>query len=467
MNRRSSKGTFMNSRHTLPTKRDLAGHTLRATIVLGFLGTLGLAGCADQGDLASPTGGAPGGAGRAAPGAVMPDVISETSGLRWEKIRDITEFGEYSPEPVQNESPAPDTGPGMNREELLATSVEELATRFRPILQIGTGEYRTSWDDSMRLASRMKETLVSGMRERSGAGPMSATGVPRTAQVERISREVVDSTRGETRQNWSEHAGKSPYNRIASMQFRETPNNRVEVGHCTCFKLINHHTCVTAAHCLWNYREKKWLWPHSVTFGAGSSSPLPTIDPKVHPYGRIISTDYYNNSQRRSHFDYALLRFRGTLTWEPRAFESQRPPVQPNVPLGYYDVGYFGWTELLLPALNVRSWTAGFPRDTTPPGLPPRPPGILRNNGWPYPTMVHSSTGVVWIDPTEVAVVRHDHATELGQSGSPILMGDSSNPTSPVIAIHTGWSNIEGIPINRGVPMTMPLFALMELLAGY
>jgi V8-like Glu-specific endopeptidase len=241
-------------------------------------------------------------------------------------------------------------------------SLEEAAEFLNPITEIGHYTYRPTKEDALEFARNVREAISKRLT-------MEAPGEEAMAGFdEREEREIIPGFGSWSLINSS--AANSPYARIATMD--------QGAGRCTAEKLINHHTAVTAAHCVQDSSEN-WMSRQRIRFAAGSANTANggTGDAEDYlPSGCYARTVPGCWNGVGGTCDYAVLTLRGG------AF---------NAWCDYsdYNVGYFGYTTVNNEYTGMTVRTSGYP-GTPPSGSYPglsyhrRTDGETNNNAWLY-----------------------------------------------------------------------------------
>jgi hypothetical protein len=157
---------------------------------------------------------------------------------------------------------------------------------------------------------------------------------------------------GESRQDISSTAQNQPFTMIGVMMDR-----------CTTFKMINAHTAMTSAHCMFD--EGGWQAKPDIQFAASSATPRGVIPGSCYA---VTVPNGWTEDVGDDEYDYAVIRFREDGVTGGAAC---------NLP--DYDVGAFGFRGVDGCTTDVAGDMAGYPGKNGP-GTPP--PG-----SWVYPTL--------------------------------------------------------------------------------
>jgi V8-like Glu-specific endopeptidase len=125
---------------------------------------------------------------------------------------------------------------------------------------------------------------------------------------------------------------------------------------CTAFKAYNHHTAMTAAHCVHDGPSGGWRTRHQIQFAAGSNrsgglglakNALPSGC-----YGRVVPGGWVSTGERQ--YDYAVLYLHG------------RGGAWCN--FADYNVGYYGYKTVT--GTGISGYVSGYPDAATSPHPP-------------------------------------------------------------------------------------------------
>lgn len=293
-------------------------------------------------------------------------------------------------------------------------SLEEATKILRPKTEIGGVEYTMSDDDAREFAATIQEvarTRRSGSARGSHARPAQASS-SNADGVATIQQKIITGN-VDDRFNINASAGGPPY------------DNHGQLLNCTCFKLLNHHTCVTAAHC--HHTGAVWKQRFDITFRAGSGAPLPSVPKEC--YARTVPGSWTTGQGHDN--DYAVLALRGHLgAWCPQ---------------NTYDVGYLGWHTISTGANPLFVIISGYPSS----GLP---------WGWIYPTLSYEIRWDGYQPSNFPGQIHYWNDTTSGQSGTPVMNNDWS-----VMGIHSGSNAV----LNIGVRLTPSLITTLTSWAGF
>ena len=297
---------------------------------------------------------------------------------------------------------------------------EVLALLFRPIANFGDLEYQLSILDTMQFVRTiLSRPATAAPAEGGGSGPR------RHADFASSLFEVIDS---DDRINVNEEAKSD--SRVGALWDR-----------CTCFKLANHDTCVTNAHCL--FQNGRWKPRADIQFAAGAANvhlsnptfctnypeackPLPVLPPDC--YSLAVPGAWA--SDEHGYFDFGVIALHGRGgAW-----------CNPDD----YNVGYFGYSVLEWSSYGS-AFILGYPS--------PVP------KGWPYPTLTLSDGGYQMPGDLGAVMVHNIDATD-GQSGAPLFQ---KNRLDQVIGIHYGGNSWT----NAAVPMRQALIDFVNAFGGH
>lgn len=232
--------------------------------------------------------------------------------------------------------------------DILDLTLEEAAAMLAPRTEFGGVEWQLSSADKIEFARHVQNTA----REHRAADSRGESGAPGAypsfdEQADDGNEEIASSSQalvvmGESRVSIDGLNGTYPYN------LHGRYGNR-----CTCYKMINNHTCITSAHCL--YDTSGWKTRQNIYFG-GSVAPLPSVPSNC--YARTVASGY--DGTINPDLDYGVIALRGFHgAW---------------CDLNSYNVGNFGWNTVANNETGIATHLSGYPGE----GLP---------YGWTYPTL--------------------------------------------------------------------------------
>lgn len=298
----------------------------------------------------------------------LPPQFVDVEGRSWVRTRQV-DFVPDTGHIPRGDSPAVD---------FAAMTLEEVTEAFRPYQQYGNYEYTISDKDALAFGREMMEVIAAdepvdgssslGM----GMGDIEGDDVavemdpliPKSKTVGGESRTDVHSQRAD----W-------PYRTVAQM---------FDAATCTAFKMINHHTAITAAHCVHNGNTGGWLNRKNLRFGGQTATGKDC-------YGITVPGCWDGDTPS---CDYAVIRLHN---------------VSPHYgcSASRYDVGKLGYNSPSSPVSGISAALMGYPSNKMP-------------SGWSYPTLSYeyrSDTGYVSIwYPDRVF---YDHDSTGGMSGGP------------------------------------------------
>ena len=315
----------------------------------------------------------------------------DPDGKRWIPVRKVVKF---------DDSPPVARAPRNLNGKAATLSDEELAKKLKPImLSVDDIEYTLEDDQALALAREVKEHMRSGRvpdgDSAFGEGEKPVVSTSRTTQNDG----VFD---GESRTNANAFAQNYPWNLIGVMS-----------GSCTIFKMINHYTAVTSAHCV--YDGNGWKTRKKLQFSAGSATPRGELPAQC--YAMTVPSGW-SSDVGDDEYDYAVIRLReggSTGAW---------------CNYNDYNTGYFGYQGVSGCTTNVGGDLAGYPGKGGP-GSPP--PGA-----WVYPTLFNDYRNNGWTScVTYPNHLWYYNDNSGGQSGGPF------------------WSNFSGSYKVRAVNMAI------------
>jgi V8-like Glu-specific endopeptidase len=337
--------------------------------------------------------------------AAQAGIHRDAFGHRWRRVGPVT-YDHNLPTTFRTEN-------ARRLPPIESLTLEDATQRLRPRTEFGGVEYTMLDDDAREFAAAIQE--VARTRKTWGA-PGSLDRPPHVmpnggGPVETVQQAAI--LNGESRFNINASAGGPPY------------DNHGQSVNCTCFKLINNHTCVTAAHCM--HSGTQWGVPRDITFRAGSSAPLPPVPAGC--YARTVPGSWNHTSHDD---DYGVIALHGRLgAW---------------CPLNTYNVGWLGWNTVPNGKSPLFVIISGYP-------------ALDRPVDWVYPTLSYEIRWDGYQPSNAPAQIHYYNDTTEGQSGTAVLNNDWS-----VQGIHSGY---DGGGVNIGVRMTSSLFNTMAGWAGF
>jgi V8-like Glu-specific endopeptidase len=329
--------------------------------------------------------------------------------------------------PVQyvNAKNAPVDDKGADIDMTTMTEME-LVEHLRPRMEYGGHEYRLGDADALQLAKTVRRELVAPSTSGSaGEVPPDVRAAQDVLETDpKLGHDTNSIYDGESRININYAATTYPYNNHAQM---------TGGGHtCTAFKLVNHNTAVTAAHCV--HDGSNWLTRKTLTFQAGSSRPLGTLPANC--YDITVPGCWSGDN---TSCDYAVLRLHSNTAW---------------CNLADYNVGYLGWNDVSSGVSDIKAFLSGYPSDRPLPA------------GWVYPSLAYDYRENGWTSwPTYPDRVWYYNDSTGGQSGT-ALVSFWSDSSWRVRAIHHG--EFCGFSCSGdGRRMTSDLFSWLSSNAGY
>lgn len=355
-------------------------------------------------------------------------VIVDRNGRKWKNNGKVA-YTDMRYEDLEREVSATARldAPGLSLANLEELSDDEAVQLMQPRMEFGNTEFLMEEEDVRGLVRILREAK-NARKARTARGV--STGEDGASMeddavgdgVNGVSQGLIIS--GDQRANNNYRANQYPYSLVGLGHLKASPGVPEERW-CTCFKMLNDYTCITAGHCHW--LNGSWQKRRPITFQAGSSSPRTEL-----PAGCYNRTTWYSGGDDHS-YDIAVLQLRGNGAW---------------CPTSGYTGGWFGWNEPV--SGNMDTWTAGYP--ATPPF------------GWSYPTQTHQSSAL-----TSVAEVgwylAYTHDTTGGQSGAPVVTTWSSGGYR-VRGSHWG-APYASANRNHGIAMWSEIVNLLKGEAGF
>ena len=312
------------------------------------------------------------------------DTFVDEYGWTWHKIATLDSYYDDldGEEPSEEEAQAMPTIGEM--------TIEEIAYEYRPIMEFNYDVYELSEEDAYEMATQMKEAYEAGISPAPADFPLQGEALSESGEATASQEMVLGSDDRSTPQSdtWPE------------MMNAGTDDDG---GRCTAFKMINHHTAITAAHCVytpdvgWETREDWW-------FSADDAFTEP-LDPGC--YSRVVPGGW----TRRNHvkFDFAILRFHGNGEW---------------CNFADYNTGFYGYAGV---DDEDTHQVSGYPASALGGTYPEY--ALDRDEAWTN-----------WAYPNRVL---HRIDTTGGQSGAAILRGDN------------GWDDyVHAVGIHKGSTYT-------------
>jgi V8-like Glu-specific endopeptidase len=347
------------------------------------------------------------------------EAFTDTNGLRWipsGKVR-------YSDGPMTE----PVEGANEHRDEsvLVEMPLEEIKAMYQPYMEIGGVQYTLSDEQAEEFAIKMSQMIQESgsvsIEQQSQEAAISESDTS-ADQDPSASDEAVIGT--DERYNINHHAHRQPYARIAKTWSNDSA--------CTAFKVYNHHTAMTAAHCVHDGPGGGWRTRHQIQFAAGSNrsgglglakNPLPSGC-----YGRVVPGGWVSTRERQ--YDYAVLYLHG------------RNGAWCN--FNDYNVGYYGYKTVT--GNGISGYVAGYAGASTSP-----------NSSW----------GDLWYAARSDAyqadnTIRHTVDTSSGQSGSPFATR-TDDVTSQFMGVHVAGTS----DYNIASRMQSAMITFIQTYAGY
>jgi V8-like Glu-specific endopeptidase len=362
--------------------------------------------------------------------ALAADAFTDINGLRWIATGPV----EYSDGPMIE----PVEGADEYRAEsgLVEMSLEELKAMYQPYMEIGGVQYTLSAEQVDEFATKLFQ-LFQVIRSHPMIGEIGPIGVDQPSQGAESRLRAADVDRDpsagvgpeavfgpDERYKINGQAHRQPYARIA----KTWGGGSV----CTAFKAYNHHTAMTAAHCVHDGPGGGWRTRHQIQFAAGSNrsgglglakNPLPSGC-----YGRVVPGGWVSTRERQ--YDYAVLYLHG------------RGGAWCN--FADYNVGYYGYKTVT--GSGISGYVSGYPGASTSP-----------NASW----------GDLWYAARSDAsqsgnTIRHTVDASGGQSGSPFATR-TDDVTSQFMGIHVAGAS----SYNIASRVQSAMITFIQTYAGY
>jgi hypothetical protein len=341
--------------------------------------------------------------------------FTDERGRTWILVGDA----EISDSQVADSLGGPAAPVAVDLDELIVEmSREEAADMLRPRLEIGGKEYTVSEEDALEFADHVREVVEAGGVDEPAGFPEGVDPVAPVDQEGDVKGRKIINGRGVWIKvnSWADNW---PFNMVATMD--------EGYGRCTAFKAANHHTAVTAGHCV--EQGGYWAARQRIRFGAGSAnrSSGGSGDSKNYLppgcYGRALPTCYGGVAA----CDYAVLYLRGKGA---------------HCELADYDTGYFGYKPVERGAIFVRTRMASYPAD---------PP-------WGgYPSLYFQSRGDGWASGDQL---RYRLDMLPGSSGAPVFDFDEN-----VRAVNVAYCT-DDCQYNIGQKMTTTMWEFIKAYGG-
>jgi len=350
----------------------------------------------------------------------MPAEMVDPDGTRWIKTG-IAKIDPNGP-PIRHQIPE---SPKSGRDLVGTLTVADLATKIRPEMESNGAQYVMSMEDTMKLAQAMKDLRGQDLQTEgeapTGLGPTDLEG------------RVLGIYDGESRTRVTSNA--FPWNTIAFIGGGSGANT------CTGFKLINHYTIVTAAHCLKDNNDN-WRPKPDITFAAGTVGPGLTMPGSC--YARTVPLDWNDDSD--SDLDYGIIKLRGSgANCDPNA---------------YLWTGYMGTQSVGGCTTGLGLNNAGYPAKNPQWGA--APPG-----NWPEPSMFSDYRGNAWTSCiTYPSAIWFYNDFSPGMSGGPLWRLDPTTNNRYVRGITNASSQGLFQDTNRALRFDSGVLSFLKANAG-
>lgn len=325
---------------------------MRNSILVGSVASLALiaSACGEAPTSAAPTGGAENAIKGAAGGAMTMKV--DPNGTRWIPRRRVVTFDES---PTASVVPTRQPRPALSKAATLSDI--ELAKKTRAImLDVDDVEYEMDADQALEFARAVKAKMLRGVQDEADSAFGEGETPTVSPSIQTLNNGVFN---GESRVNMNAYAQNYPWNLIGHQgDYNVSP----PTPGCTIFKLINHYTAVTSAHCV--YGSGGWTARKDLRFSAGSATPRGVLPRQCYA---ITVPGGWSSDVGDDEYDYAVIRLReggSTGAW---------------CNYNDYNTGYFGYRGVSGCTTNVSGDMAGYPAKTGPGAWPP--------GAWTYPTL--------------------------------------------------------------------------------
>lgn len=332
----------------------------------------------------------------------------DVNGLLWVKLEDVDTYVEEETDTV-DEPWDPEMEQG---EDLDQMSMSELLDDYRPIMLTNNEVYQLSMPDTVDLINDMLNDYANGVPDDPGdpnplPSQLTLSASNTNGQLRTVQQPLIV---GSDNRQPAQFQDDFPNVAIASVDqaLQSTPV-------CTAFKMLSHHTAITAAHCVYKPRRgfttpKHW-WFASTSFRR-RGAPIRNCGATYIPRGW--------RTRNRVRFDYAVIRMKSPWPSNSGAVNSSS-----SCRLNDYNFGYFGFrTRSTIQHTEVK-------------GYPASPPGLT------YPALFTHVSNTWYFRE----YMRYSTDTTGGQSGSPVLYFKSLVTGAPrlpaqqgnqVLGIHKG-----------------------------
>ncbi len=325
-----------------------------------------------------------------------------------------TGYVDYSDAKVKDHTLPAKAQPQDTDSRILSMTLAEAARHLKPRTEIGHHQYELTGEGALEFARIVQETIRE--KKELEAAPASAEG-----EISGVEPESIVPGYG----SWyriNSSATNSPYRYVATMD--------QGAGFCTAEKLINHHTAVTAAHCVQDSNQN-WMARQRIRFQAGSANTAysGTGNAKNYLpsgcYARTVPGCWKGNV---GECDYAVITLRGRFgAW---------------CEYNDYNVGYFGYRTV------NNEYNALEARMATYPASPP---------SGTYPSLMYQRRNDAETNNNDWLYYHND--TLGGSSGGPVFNGSRE-----MRAIHVGNLSTEW---NVGMRLTTSVINFFKAYTGY
>ncbi len=345
-----------------------------------------------------------------------PETFVDPFGRTW--VRGSTpvvyDQSKSTPQPVATDTGRPDL-------DIRNMTIEEATEALRPISLRGDYQYTLIESDAREFAKEIQEVARSESGTEGGVGELpGGQAIAEGSGEQSLDPSAPTAIIGnDDRYSINPLKGTFPWNNHAAMD---------QWGTCTATKMVNHHTAVTAAHCV--HTGQSWKAPKAITFGGRN-----TVGRLC--YGLTVP-GCWDGSETSPACDYATIKFREGWGY---------------CDLNTYDVGYLGWLAVAGGSVSgITGYVSGYPAEEMKPG-------------WVYPELVYHYRSDGWAAFTYPDRVFYFVDATGGQSGAGLISYFGGNDHR-VRGIHKGHH--QGIYYsNQGRKMTSSLFSWLSANGGY